>query len=135
MTGVRKTIDEALRWLTTRGLPQGGRNRPVLVHGPNQLGNSARVLNDRDAKGGHPVIYCDFEIIELYKSTRVHNVLLIEALLQSRYQHLEIGRHRLWRHVAMGNKTHRLGNFRVFLTYSTRVPGLIDASQLVCLLF
>ena len=47
MTGVRKTIDEALRWLTTRGLPQGGgRNRPVLVHGHNQLGNSACSLDE-----------------------------------------------------------------------------------------
>ena len=124
-TGIMRTKDEAYRWLSTRGHPNGGRNRPVLVHGSRQLAGSDRAEGNV-VTCAEATKLCGFEFVEIYHSPLRHNALLVEALLQIRYQEQPLGVHRCWRAVAKGSKQgSAVGSFRVFMTYSREVPQLV----------
>ena len=113
---------EDLRWLTARGknLPEGqtnhgGRNRPVLLWAN---GKNIKMKAAREELGF--VSQVVFESAFLIDASRV------EDEIQSRYQHLPLGQHRLWRCVAKGKASEK-GDvtekevYKVFITYSMQV--------------
>jgi hypothetical protein len=89
---------EDLRWITERGanLPdgqgyKGGRNRPVLVWSNNK---TITMKQAREQLG--------FQSQVVYELTFLIDASRVEDEIQNRYQHLDLGRKKLWRSVAMG---------------------------------
>jgi hypothetical protein len=89
---------EDLRWVTERGanLPdgqgyKGQRNRPVLVW---SNGKTITVKQAREQFG--------FQSQVVYESAFLIYASRVEDEIQTRYQHLALGRKKLWRCVAMG---------------------------------
>ena len=112
---------EDLRWITARGanLPEGmiyegQRNRPVL------LWNDGRNITEKQARSE------GFESQIVFESAYLIDASRVEDAIQARFQHLPLGTHRLWRHVAMGRSSNKNDVveqqvYKVFLTYSTSV--------------
>ena len=64
-----------------------------------------------------------FKTLEVWHNSLRLNSSRVEDELQSRYQEVNLGR-KLWRHVAMGQNSDKLGKemiVKVFVTYSTTV--------------
>ena len=67
-----------------------------------------------------------FFSFEIYKSAIMHNVTLVESLLQKRYQGLPLGSGRLWRWPGMGESSKDPSDsevYKVFLTISVGEVG------------
>jgi len=119
---MQKLEMEDLRFLTKcgRNLPtgqfyRGGRNRPALV----MANDSIITMNQARLDYG-------FVSQVVYESACLIDASRVEDAIQTRFQYLPFGTHRLWRCVAMGRSSDQSDVeekrvYKVFITYSTQV--------------
>ena len=110
--------DEALRWLTPRGL-----SRPVLLWSDGTTITMGKAQSE-----------LGFIFHEVYASKLKCNARMVENALQQRYQHLDLG-HRLWRCADMGSKYDKevdLGKVhKVFITYSPLISEMLADGKIM----
>jgi hypothetical protein len=110
--------DEALRWLTPRGL-----SRPVLLWSDGTTITMGKAQSE-----------LGFIFQEVYASKLKCNARMVENALQQRYQHLDLG-HRLWRCADMGSKYDKevdLGKVhKVFITYSPLISEMLADGKIM----
>ena len=124
LTKQQKKEDEDLRWLTKRGRPGGGRNRPVLLHADDSV---ITMKTARDKYG--------FRSRVVYESSILLNASGIEDAIQTHFKSLPLGSRRLWRWIAKGKSSDKADVeekeiYKVFITYSTQVVEELEARTL-----
>ena len=123
--------DEALRWLTERGLEKqdengdfsntGARNRPVLIW-----------ANDNCIKMSEAKTRLGFDYFEVYASTLKINARAVENALQVLNQALPLGI-RLWRCPDKGSKFDKKidGNLhKVYITVSPHIGDMVHKGEI-----
>ena len=102
-------------------VPQGARARREWLEGNDLWGSELELL-------------FGFKHVEVYSSAFLGNALVVEALLQKRFQSLPLGYWRLWRKYIDTPARHvnpsKVGFFRVFITWSTTVGQMSKANHL-----
>ena len=123
---------EDLRFLTARGanIPdnqayKGKRNRPVIVK---EGGRTIKMKEAREEYGFRSQVV--FESAILLDASRV------EDALQTKFHNLPLGYRRLWRRIAKGKNwskddVEEKEVYKVFVTFSMKVRGMIDAGKLI----
>ena len=121
--------NEDLRWLSQRGRPMKAGEvyvgRPGQKNRPSILKSNGETIKDKEARE----VY-GFKSFVVYESPIKNNVCSVEDALQKFLQYkfidnghdgLRLGR-RFWRHVAMGDKTHKeAGHYKTFVTFSVNI--------------
>jgi hypothetical protein len=120
---------EDLRWLTKRGRPMKAGEvydrRETQKNRPSILKSDDKTIKEKEAREKY-----GFKSFVVYESPIKTNVCYVEDALQEFLQHkfkdnghdgLRLGR-RFWRHVAMGDKTHKeYGHYKTFMTFSVNI--------------
>jgi hypothetical protein len=120
---------EDLRWLTKRGRPMKAGEvydrRETQKNRPSILKSDDKTIKEKEAREKY-----GFKSFVVYESPIKTNVCYVEDALQEFLQHkfkdngldgLRLGR-RFWRHVAMGDKTHKeYGHYKTFVTFSVNI--------------
>ena len=117
----QKPVNEAYRWLTVRGKPKKVLEDGTIIQGSSKCVNRPVLVKKNDDNFRMKEAANLFPFKVLYESGHPYNVLKVEEQLQYRFNHLNLGTQRLWRHVAKSGKLKEDSDcYCCFMTFSTK---------------